>query len=260
MINLEGKVAVITGGARGIGEACAWELLSYGADVLLADINVEGAKQSSQRMSEKYAECSIRAFQIDVRKQAECFAMADYALEELGGFDILVNSAGIISPCPSLDVTETDWLNLISINLSGVFFCCQAAGRMMKNHGGGGIINISSIAAKAAWPGRTSYAAAKHGITGITESLAVEWASIGIRVNGVAPTWVNTELMQSGIEQGVVALEKLENAIPAQRIAEPEDIAKAVVFLASDNASMITGQILFVDGGFLSGAPTAAIR
>ena len=125
---------------------------------------------------------------------------------------------------------------------------------------GGVIINLSSIASKAAWPGRVSYAAAKAGITAITESLAVEWAPLAIRVNAVAPAWVNTEILRQGIEQGVVAVDNLNRAIPLGRVAEVDDVCDAIAFLVSDAARYITGQVIYVDGGYLAGAPNASIR
>jgi len=258
-MNFTGKVAIITGGARGIGEACAEDLMARGADVLLADINVERAVETADKLRARYPERKALPYRVDVRHQAECFAMADFAVQQLGRVDVLVNSAGIIGPAPSLEMTEEAWNNLIGINLSGSFFCCQAVGRSMKDHGGA-IINLSSIAAQAAWPRRASYAAAKAGITAITSSLAVEWAPYKIRVNAVAPTWVATELTVAAFQMGVVTQEKLEAAIPLGRIAQVDDIARAVTFLASDDASLITAQTLFVDGGFLAGAATAAIR
>ena len=257
---MEGKVAVVTGGARGIGEACAETFMRRGADVVLADINFERAIATAERLHELIPDRRALPFQVDVRHQAECFAMADFAVHEFGRLDILVNSAGIIGPSPSLEVSEEAWNNLISINLSGTFFCCQAVARHMKDHGGGAIINLSSIAAQAAWPRRVSYAAAKSAITAVTSSLAVEWAPFLIRVNAVAPTWVATELVVEVFRTGVVKRENLDAATPLGRIADVEDIAQAVAFLASDEASLITAQTLFVDGGFLAGAPTAAIQ
>ena len=170
----------------------------------------------------------------------------------------MVNSAGITSPCPSLEVTQEDWENLLRVNLHGVFFCCQAAARAMRGRGGV-IVNISSIASKAAWPQRASYAAAKAGLGALTETLAVEWAALGIRVNAVAPVWVNTEMLRDGVERGVVELEKLNRAIPLGRVAEASEISKVVVFLASEAARFITGQTIYVDGGYLAGAPDNAI-
>lgn len=260
-MSFDGKVAVITGGARGIGEACGLAFLEQGADVLLADIDLERAQQTAHKMSEKYPQRHVRVFRVNTKRQSECFAMADYAVQELGRIDILVNSAGITSQKASLDVTEEDWNNLIGINLSGVFFCAQAAARaMVAANRGGVIISLSSIAAEAALPKRASYNAAKAAINQLTKTLAVEWASFGIRVNAVAPTWVATDILAGSIQKGLVSLDKLTGAIPLGRVAEVEDVANAIVFLASDHASMITGQTLYVDGGFIAGAPNAAVR
>lgn len=258
-MSFEGQGVIVTGGANGIGAACVREFLERGANVLIADINIDLADESAALLTARYPNSRIRTFRLDVRKQSECFAMADYAVRELGQVNVVVNSAGIISPCASLDVTQDDWMNLIGINLNGVFYCCQAAGRIMKNTGGV-IINLSSIASKAAWPGRVSYAAAKTAITGVTESLAVEWAPLGIRVNAVAPAWVNTDLVRIGVEKGVVAIDKLNRAIPLGRIAEVDDVSKVIAFLASADAKFITGQTVYVDGGYLVGAPAASIR
>lgn len=259
MADLAGKTAVVTGSAQGIGAACAEAFLSRGCDVLLTDVNEAGVRVWTKEMQEKFPDCKAVSYSLDVGDQGACFAMAEYARETLGTIDIMVTSAGIISPCASLEVTQDDWENLIGINLSGVFFCCQAAASVMRGKGGV-IINLSSIASKAAWPGRVSYAAAKAGITAITESLAVEWAAEGIRVNAVAPAWVNTDILKQGVEQGVVAVDNLIRAIPLGRIAGVDDVCDAIIFLASDAARYITGQVIYVDGGYLAGAPHASIQ
>ena len=259
MADLNGKVAVVTGAAQGIGAGCAGTFLSRGCDVLLTDIKSDEVHERADELRKRFPRRKALAYNLDVRDQDACFAMVEYARAELGSIDIMVNSAGIISPRSSLDVTQDDWENLISINLSGVFFCCQAAARIMRERGGV-IINLSSIASKAAWPGRVSYAAAKAGITAVTESLAVEWAALGIRVNAVAPAWVDTEILRQGVEQGVVAVDKLNRAIPLGRVAGVDDVCDAIVFLASDAARYITGQVIYVDGGYLAGAPHASIK
>ena len=259
MADLTGKVAVVTGAAQGIGAGSAEAFLARGCDVLLTDINADVVSERTKALQENFPQRKVLSYRLDVRDQGACFGMAEYAREKLGYIDIIVNSAGIISPCASLEVTQEDWMNLISINLSGVFYCCQAAARVMRGKGGV-IINLSSIASKAAWPGRTSYAAAKAGITAITESLAVEWASLGIRVNAVAPAWVNTEILRQGVELGVIAVDNLNRAIPLGRVAGVDDVSDAIVFLASDAARYITGQVIFVDGGYLAGAPHASIQ
>ena len=203
---LSGKAAVVTGAAQGIGAGCAKELAARGCDIVLADIKAGGLERQVEALRRAFPERRIESYLLDVRRQRDCFDMAAHARAMFGSIDIMVNSAGIISPCASVDVIQEDWENLLSINLSGVFYCCQAAARLMQERGGV-IINLSSIASKAAWPGRVSYATAKAGITAITESLAVEWALLGIRVNAVAPAWVNTEILRQGVEQGVVAVE-----------------------------------------------------
>ena len=258
MAELTGKVAVITGAAQGIGAGCACAFLSRGCDVLLTDIKRESLCNRTEQLRERFPLRRVLGYSLDVRDQDACFAMADFAREQLGTIDIMVNSAGIISPGNSLEVAQADWEHLISINLSGVFYCCQAAARIMRDTGGV-IINLSSIASRAAWPRRVSYAAAKAGITAITESLAVEWADMGIRVNAVAPAWVNTEILRQGVEQGVVAVDNLNRAIPLGRVADVDDVSEAIVFLASDAARYITGQVIYVDGGYLAGAPHASI-
>ncbi len=259
MTELIGEVAVITGAAQGIGAGCACAFLARGCDVLLADIKAEVVRDRAEALRKRFPRRKVLDYPLDARDQEACFAMADYARDELGSIDIMVNSAGIISPCSSLEVTQADWENLISINLSGVFYCCQAAARAMRDTGGA-IINLSSIASKAAWPGRVSYAAAKAGITALTESLAVEWAKLGIRVNAVAPAWVNTEILRQGVKHGVVAVDNLNRAIPLGRVAEVDDVSETIVFLASDAARYITGQVIYVDGGYLAGAPHASIQ
>jgi NAD(P)-dependent dehydrogenase (short-subunit alcohol dehydrogenase family) len=145
--------------------------------------------------------------------------------------------------------------------MSGVFFCSQAAARAMQagNHGGV-IINLSSMNSEAGVPWRASYCAAKAGVNLLTRTLAIEWAALGIRVNAVAPGWVATELTQGAVERGVLDIEKLKRVNPMNRIAEVEDVANAILFLASDQASYITGQTLFVDGGMVIGAVATAIR
>lgn len=259
MMDFEGKTAVITGGARGIGRAVGEHFLAEGADVLLADVNAENVSQTASELRAVYPRCRVETFMVNTRRQAECFAMGDYAVEKFGRMDVLVNCAGIVSQAASLDVTEDDWNNLIGINLSGVFFCSQAAGRVMKERGGGAIINMSSIGAEAGLPRRASYSAAKAGITLLTRTLAVEWAEYGIRVNAVGPAWVSTDLLKISVERGVVDVGRLENAIPLGRIATLEDVSQAVLFLASEKAGFITGQTLMVDGGYIVGSPFAAI-
>lgn len=259
-MSFNGKIAVITGGARGIGAACARAFLAAGADVLLADIDANAANETAEQMRQQHPERRVEVFQLDTRQQAECFAMADYAVQQFGRIDIQLHAAGIVDQGPSLDVTQGSWERLIGINLNGVFFCCQAAGRVMRDQGGGVIVNISSVSARAGLPKRASYVAAKAAVNMLTETLAVEWAPYKIRVNAVGPGWVATDIVKKSIERGVVTLEQLEAANPTGRIAQPEEIASVALFLSSEQSAFITGQVLYVDGGYLAGAPFAALR
>jgi NAD(P)-dependent dehydrogenase (short-subunit alcohol dehydrogenase family) len=167
--------------------------------------------------------------------------------------DVLVNSAGISRPEPSLDVTPENWRRMIDVQLTGVFFSTQAAGRQLVAQGWGGcIVNISSINAEAAFPMRTAYSCAKAGVTMMTKTLAIEWAEHGIRVNAVGPCHTETEMTVENIKRGVVSVDVLKKRIPLGRLAKVEDVANAVSFLCSDKASFITGHALYVDGGYLA--------
>jgi len=167
--------------------------------------------------------------------------------------DVLVNSAGISRPEPSLDVSPESWRRMIEVQLNGVFFCSQAAGRQMVKQGWGGcIVNISSINAEAAFPMRTAYSCAKAGVNMMTKTLAIEWAQYGIRVNAVGPCHTETEMTAENIRRGVVSLDVLRKRIPLGRLAKVEDVANAVAFLCSPKAAFITGHALYVDGGYLA--------
>jgi NAD(P)-dependent dehydrogenase (short-subunit alcohol dehydrogenase family) len=244
-------VAVITGGARGIGRGCAAQLAADGYAIVIADVRGEAAEQTANEfISQGYRASSAAA---DVTDAAACSAMIAKAVEAFGRIDVLVNSAGISRPEPSLDVTPENWRRMIDIQLNGTFFCSQAAGRQLVAQGWGGvIINISSINAEAAFPMRTAYSCAKAGVTMMTKTLAIEWAEHGIRVNAVGPCHTETEMTVENIKRGAVSVEVLQKRIPLGRLAKVEDVANAVSFLCSDKASFITGHALYVDGGYLA--------
>jgi NAD(P)-dependent dehydrogenase (short-subunit alcohol dehydrogenase family) len=256
---LREKSVIINGGGGEIGLACAKALLAAGANVLLSDIRSEQLLRYASDLRTEFPSALIETFECDVTKQEDCFRTADYAEKTLGTIDISVNLAGIISPCTSLEVTQEDWERLISVNLNGTFFCCQAVARVMVRNGGGSIVNTSSIAAGTAWPARASYGASKAAVSELTKTLAVEWASHGIRVNAVAPGWVETDLLTPAVKKGFIDIETIKNGIPMKRIASKEDVANTVTFLASAQSSYITGQTIFVDGGYLVGSPSIAI-
>lgn len=245
------KAAVITGGARGIGRAIAEQLIADGYAVLIADIRGEAVAQTAAELAASGA--TTVACCTDVTDAEACRAMIGCAVERLGRVDVLVNNAGISQPQPSLEVAPADWRRMIDVQLNGVFFCSQAAGRQMVTQGwGGNIINITSINAEAAFPQRASYVTAKAGVAMLTQVLAIEWAEHKIRVNAVGPAHTATEMTAQHIRSGRIQLEALQKRIPLGRLASVADVANAVSFLVSDKASFITGQSLYVDGGYLA--------
>jgi NAD(P)-dependent dehydrogenase (short-subunit alcohol dehydrogenase family) len=246
-------VAVITGAARGIGKGCALQLAQDGFAIVIADVRGEAAKETADEFAAMGFKVAHSA--TDVTHPADCAAMIETAVNMFGGVDVLVNSAGISRPEPSLDVLPETWRRLVDIQLNGVFFCSQAAGRQMVKQGserGGCIINISSINAEAAFPMRTAYSCAKAGVTMMTKTLAIEWAEHNIRVNAVGPSHTETEMTVENIKRGVVNVDVLKKRIPLGRLAKVEDVANAVSFLCSPKSSYITGQALYVDGGYLA--------
>jgi len=246
-------VAVITGSARGIGKGCALQLAKDGYAIVIADVRGEAAKETADEFSSLGFRAAHSA--TDVTNPADCTAMIENAVNLFGGVDVLVNSAGISRPEPSLDVLPETWRRLVDIQMNGVFFCSQAAGRQMVKQGrdrGGCIVNISSINAEAAFPMRAAYSCAKAGVNMMTKTLAIEWAEHNIRVNAVGPSHTETEMTVENIKRGVVNVDVLKKRIPLGRLAKVEDVANAVSFMCSEKASFITGQTLYVDGGYLA--------
>jgi NAD(P)-dependent dehydrogenase (short-subunit alcohol dehydrogenase family) len=243
-------VAVITGGARGIGKACAAQLAQDGYAIVIADIRADAAQETATAFNASGVRAIATA--TDVSNHASCAAMIESAASAFGRVDVLVNNAGISRPFPSLELSPDDWQRMIDIQLSGAFYCSQAAGRQMLKQGGGCIVNISSINAEAAFPMRTAYQCAKAGVAMLTKSLAIEWAQYNIRVNAVGPAHTETEMTVENIAKGNVDVTALKKRIPLGRLAKVEDVANAVSFLCSDKASFITGHSLYVDGGYLA--------
>jgi NAD(P)-dependent dehydrogenase (short-subunit alcohol dehydrogenase family) len=245
------KVALITGAARGIGRGIAAQLLADGYAVMLSDIRGGAAAETAAELAAGGA--AVAACQADVADADACRAMVSRTVERFGRLDALVNNAGISKPQPSLEVPPDDWRRMIDIQLNGVFFCSQAAGRQMVAQGSGGvIINITSINAEAAFPQRASYVSAKAGVQMLTKVLAIEWAEHKIRVNAVGPAHTETEMTLQHIRSGRIQIEALQKRIPLGRLASVQDVANAVSFLVSDKANFITGQSLYVDGGYLA--------
>jgi NAD(P)-dependent dehydrogenase (short-subunit alcohol dehydrogenase family) len=233
------KSAVVTGGAKGIGLGVVRELAGEGWHCAILDSDPAG-----QAVADELGGAFVQA---DVTLPEELrAAFADLAAR-FGPIHGLVNSAGINRTGPSDQVLPEDWQRVLDVDLSGTFYACQAAFPHMAP--GSAIVNLASVFAMRALPGRVAYAAAKHGVVGITRVLAVEWAGRPIRVNAVAPSWTDTPLIRDQLAAGTLDLEVLDR-VPMGRLAQVEDVVGAIVFLLGDKASFITGQTLYVDGGY----------
>jgi len=245
MMDLTDKVAVVTGAAQGIGRAIVETLAKRGADVLLADLNVEKARAVAKEIVADTGRRAI-AVHVDVADNASAKAMIDRAIAEFGRIDILINNAGTTRDNLIVRMSEADWDLIINVNLKGAWNCAKATIRPMMRQRYGRIVNITSVAGLVGNPGQANYSAAKAGLVGFTKALAKEVGSRNITVNAVAPGYVPTDLTAS-LPQELV--EKAIEMTPLGRAGMPEDIANAVAFLVSEEASFITGVVLRVDGG-----------
>jgi meso-butanediol dehydrogenase / (S,S)-butanediol dehydrogenase / diacetyl reductase len=247
-----GRVAIVTGGASGIGRGIAGRLAAEGAAVLVADRNGAAGEEVVARLGGEEARCAFQ--ETDVTQESDCARMVAAAVDRWGGVDVLVNSAGIGDGAPVHELEETRWDRVLDVNLKGVFLCCKAALPALATRGGGAIVNIASLAGMVAAPGFGAYAASKAGVMQLTKVLAVEGARQGVRANAVCPIWVETPLLEgylAGAPNPAAARRGMEAQIPLGRIGTVDDVAAAVLFLASDEASYITGVSLPIDGGAL---------
>jgi len=249
---LLGKSAVVTGAAAGIGRATAELFAREGARLVLADINVDGLSQLQDSLADVTDDVVI--VPADVSKPADARQMITAAVEQYGRLDIAIANAGIIPLASVVEATPEGWDEVMSIDGRGMFLTCKYAIEQMLINGGGSIVCLSSISGMAGQARQSTYGPAKFVATGLTKHLAVEWASHGIRVNAVAPGTINTERVKQLPDEpgGKEYLETIKAAHPMGRLGEPSEVAEAILFLASDQASFITGAILAVDGGFLA--------
>ncbi len=246
-MKLKDRVSIITGGARGIGKAIALTFVREGAKVVLVDVDKEKLETLKNEIEKRKGEAIT--VPCDITKSAEVKAMVEQVQKTFGRIDILVNNAGIIRRGTIETVTEEDWDKVIEVNLKGTFLCSKAVVEVMKKQGYGNIVNVSSIAGKmgdiTSAPG---YGPSKAGVDALTKTLARQLAPYGINVNGVAPHAIETEMSAQWSEE---RRKEIIASIPLGRLGKPEDVAEAVLFLASDEASFITGEILDVNGGAL---------
>ena len=247
----DGRVAVVTGGAKGIGWATVEALVADGARPVLLDRDDAALAVASQRLAERGVDHHAAA--LDVADEAAVERAMAAVVARYGRLDILVNNAGIALRRPTVELSLADWQKVVDVNLTAVFLCARAAARTMLANDGGAIVNVASIMGLSGgglYP-NASYQATKGAVVNLTRALAVEWAVRGIRVNAVAPTWVRTELT-TGLFESSTLMDRVLDMTPMRRLAEPQDVAHAIVFLASERARLITGHTLPVDGGFLA--------
>ena len=246
-MGLTGKCAVVTGASRGIGRAIALELANQGAKVV---VNYSGSEQKALQVVEEIKANGGEAIavQANVSQSESVQQLMKTAIDTFGSLDILVNNAGITRDNLLMRMKDDEWDDVINTNLKGVFLCTKAVTRQMMKQRAGRIINISSIVGVAGNPGQANYVAAKAGVIGLTKTTAQELASRNILVNAIAPGFITTE-MTDGLPEDLK--EVMLKQIPLAKLGQPEDIAKAVAFFASDNANYITGQTLHIDGGMV---------
>jgi NAD(P)-dependent dehydrogenase (short-subunit alcohol dehydrogenase family) len=247
MKGLKDKVAIVTGGARGIGKAIVKRLASEGTKVVIADILVDVANDTCKEFIELGYDTA--AIKVNLREINEINKLVDFTVNKYGTVDVLVNCAGIQIRKASVNFTEEDWDAINDVNLKAQFFASQAAGKIMLEKGKGSIICISSGTAIRFTSRRSPYNITKAAVNALAGSLGNEWARYGVRVNAVAPGWSATEMVKDGLKSKVISEDEILPMVPVSRFMEPSEIADTVCFLASDESTGVVGQTIYVDGG-----------
>jgi NAD(P)-dependent dehydrogenase (short-subunit alcohol dehydrogenase family) len=245
-MDFSGKVVLITGGASGIGRASASLFAAQGAAVAISDINEEKTREAARELGNQHV-----AAPGDVSDEASVVTIIEAARGGLGKIDVLINCAGVSDTfAPTLEQSMEHWQRIIDINLTGTYLTCRAVAGGMLERGEGAIVNISSIAGLVGLPYRNAYTASKHGVAGLTKSLASEWGQSGIRVNAVSPGYVATPMVQGMIKTGRIDEKTIQRRTPMGRLATPDEIGNVMMFLASPLASYVNGVVIPIDGGY----------
>lgn len=247
MAAFSGKNVLITGAARGIGQATALKFAKEGATLLLCDLKAEWLDETRALAEE--AGAKVFTYSVDVSNGPDVQRAVDAALADGGSIDVLVNNAGITKDGLSIRMSEEDWDAVISVNLRGVFLFSKAVAKVMMKQRSGNMVNVASIIGLIGNAGQCNYAASKAGVIALTKSLAKELAARGVRANAVAPGFIKTKMTEKLSEE---VQQKMLNAIPMSRFGEPEDVANVIAFLASDDAGYVTGQVLTICGGMVT--------
>lgn len=249
---LQNKVALITGGASGIGQACALAFAREGAKVVIADLADAEGEATVAQVQQLNGEALFQSCNVTV--EAEVQDLIEIIVNRYGRLDYACNNAGIEGvQAPTAEYPEAAWQQVLGVNLTGVWLCMKYELQQMSKQHGGAIVNMASILGKVGFPNAVAYVAAKHGVIGITKTAALEYASQDIRVNAVCPGFIDTPMLnRGGVAPGTPAHEAVRNLHPVKRLGKPEEIAEAVIWLCSDAASFVTGATLLADGGYVA--------
>lgn len=250
--DLKGKVAVITGGSSGIGLGLSLAFAELGCHVV--PTSEPGTEARIQEAVEKVSSFGVRSLTVatDVTRADHVDRLIQSTVDELGRLDVVINCAGVTIRSPSVEMSEQNWRTVIDVNLTGTFFVCQRAGRIMVKQRSGSIINIASLCSYVAYPEVVGYCASKGGVLMVTRALASEWATSGVRVNAIAPGDILTPLTRSMVDRDPDRRKRMETRIPMRRLGEVEEVTGAAIYLASDASQYVTGHTIVVDGGHLA--------